>query len=306
MIGQMSAPFNRAQRPGLVNGVPTLVENRGGESTLGNFVADVQLWALEADGTRDVDITFMNPGGLRADINQGETTYREAANVQSFANTLVTVEMTGAQVKSVLEEQWQPATAARPFLKLGVNDELTYTYDPNAAEGSRITEIKLGGLTLDPAAMYTVGANSFLGGGGDNFTTFELEEMQATKADSGKVDLEAMVDYFEFLGATPASPDYAQRAVGVDVVSIVGDQATVKLSSLEFSTTEPEAGTVTVSLGGVDLVTAPVDPSFPDPATFDEIGRATVTFTIPAGATAASEFTITTPTGTTSSFRLPL
>ena len=50
MIGQTSAAFNRAQRPGLVNGVPTLVENRGGESTLGNFVADVQLWALEADG----------------------------------------------------------------------------------------------------------------------------------------------------------------------------------------------------------------------------------------------------------------
>ena len=38
---------------------------------------------------------------------------------------------------------------------------------------------------------------------------------------------------------------------------------------------------------------------------FDEIGRATVSFPIPAGATADSRFTITTPTGTTSSFVPP-
>jgi 5'-nucleotidase len=278
------------------------VENRGGESTLGNFVADVQLWALNDDGTRSVDITFMNPGGLRADINAGETTYREAADVQSFANTLVTVEMTGAQVKAVLEEQWQPAGASRPFLKLGVNEALSYTYDPTAAQGSHIIDIFLDGLPLDLAAKYTVGANSFLGGGGDNFTTFALDEVKATKADSGKIDLEAMVDYFEVFGS--AAPDYAQRAVGVDLVSIVGDQATLNLSSLDFSTTEPKAGSVTVSFNGVALASVPVDPGFPDPATFDEIGRATVTFTIPAAATADSEFVVTTLTGTTSSFML--
>lgn len=304
VIGQADAAFNRAQQPGLVNGVPALVENRGGESTLGNFVADVQLWALEADGTRSVDITFMNPGGLRADIDAGDTTYREAANVQSFANTLVTVEMTGAQVKAVLEEQWQPTGASRPFLKLGVNSELAYTYDPTAAQGSHITEIFLGGAPLDLTATYTVGANSFLGGGGDNFTTFALPEVAATKADSGKIDLEAMVDYFEAFGS--AAPDYGQRAVGVDVASLAGGSATLNLSSLEFSTTEPEAGTVTVSLDGVELDTEVVDPSFPSPSTFDEIGRATVSFAIPAGATADSQFTITTPVGTEVKFTLPL
>jgi 5'-nucleotidase len=304
VIGTTDAAFNRAQQPGIVNGQPALVENRGGESTLGNFVADVQLWALEVDGTRDVDITFMNPGGLRADIDAGDTTYREAANVQSFANTLVTVEMTGAQVKAVLEQQWQPDGASRPFLKLGVNEGLSYTYDPTAAQGSHITEIYLDGAPLDLTAMYTVGANSFLGGGGDNFTTFALPEVAATKADSGKIDLEAMVDYFETFGS--AAPDYAQRAVGVDVVGIAGGTATLNLSSLDFSTTEPKAGTVTVSFDGVVLDTETVDPSFPDPSTFDEIGRATVSFAIPAGATAASEFTLTTTTGTEITFTLPL
>src|SRR5690606_16448774 len=137
--------FMRAQRPGVVNGQPGLVENRGGESTLGNFAADVQLWSLnDDDQDRGVQITFMYPGGLRADIDGDGTTYREAANVQPFANTLVTLDLTGAQVKSILEEQWQPAGASRPFLKLGVNEALTYTYDPTAAQGSHITEIFLG------------------------------------------------------------------------------------------------------------------------------------------------------------------
>lgn len=302
VIGTADGAFNRAQRPGVVNGAPALVENRGGESTLGNFVADVQLWALNEDGTRSVDITFMNPGGLRADINAGDTTYREAANVQSFANTLVTLDLTGAQIKGILEEQWQPAGASRPFLRLGVNDALTYTHDPTAAQGAHITEIFLGGVPLDLTATYSVGANSFLAAGGDNFVTFR---QGVNKADSGKIDLEAMVDYFQTFGS--AAPDYAQRAVGVDVLSVAGGQATVNLSSLDFSTAaDLKAGTVTVSLDGSVLTTATVDPSFPDPATFDEIGRATVVFTIPAGATAESRFVITTPTGTTSSFTLPL
>ena len=303
VIGTTYAAFNRAQRPGTVNGQPALVENRGGESTLGNFVADVQLWSLnEDDQDRGVQITFMNPGGLRADIDAGATTYREAANVQSFANTLVTLDLTGAQIKGILEEQWQPAGASRPFLKLGVNEALTYTYDPTAAQGSHIIDIFLDGVPLDPAATYKVGANSFLAAGGDNFITFRSGQRTRptpARSTSKRWSTTSRLRH----GRTP---DYAQRAVGVDVVSIVGDQATVNLSSLDFSTTEPKAGTVTVSLGGVDLATATVDPAFPTPNTFDEIGRATVTFTIPAGATAASRFIITTPTGTTSSFTLPL
>ena len=303
VIGQAEGALNRAQRPGTVNGQPAQVENRGGESTLGNFVADVQLWSLnEDDQDRGVQITFMNPGGLRADINAGDTTYREAANVQSFANTLVTLDLTGDQIRRILEEQWQPAGASRPFLKLGVNKALMYTYDPTAAQGSHITEIFLNGVALDPDTTYKVGANSFLASGGDNFVTFREG---TNKADTGKIDLEAMVDYFETFGG--ATPDYAQRAVGVDVVSVAGGQATVNLSSLDFSTTEPKAGTVTVALeDGTVLANATVDPSYPTPNTFDEIGRATVTFPVPAGATAETRFVITTPTGTTSSFTLPL
>lgn len=207
-VGDITADFNRARQT-------AGSENRGGESTIGNFVADVQKWSTDAD------IALMNPGGIRANLAyasagasdpDGNVTYREAATVQPFANTLVTLTLTGAQLKGVLEEQWQPAGSARPFLKLGVSKGLVYTYDPAGAQGSRVTSITLDGTPIDPAAEYTVAANSFLAAGGDNFSTFK---QGAGKRDTGKIDLQSMVDWFD--ANKTASPDYAQRAVGVAV-----------------------------------------------------------------------------------------
>ena len=286
-------------------GATSFPENRGGESTLGNFVADVQKWALNQNTSRPVDIAFMNPGGLRADIDAGEVTYKEAANVQPFANTLVKMDLTAAQIKTVLEQQWQPASASRPFLKLGVNKELTYTYNPTAPAGSRITEILLNGVPLSPTGTYSVGVNSFLAAGGDNF--FELAN-GTNKADSGQVDLEAMVDYFAAAPGQTVSPDLAQRAVGVRVSGDadgfdVGDTVTVNLSSLEFTRDEPAAGTVAISLGATQLGSAPVTRSYTTGT--DETGTATVQFIIPAGVTGLTRFAITVPaTGTTSSFTI--
>lgn len=299
VLGQASGDFLRA-----TSAVP-FSENRGGESTLGNFVADVQRWSLNEDGTRNVQITFMNPGGLRDDLLGGEVTYKEAAAVQPFANTLVSMQLTGAQIKSVLEEQWQPVGASRPFLKLGVNKEFEYTYNPAGPAGNRITEMLLNGIPIDPTdttTTYSVGVNSFLASGGDNFFTLNSG---ANKADSGKVDLESMVDYFAEFGT--ATPDVAQRAVGVMVSPAdadgydVGDQVTVQLSSLDFSRNETGAGTVEVKLGAAVLGTAEVNRTL-TPAS-DEIGKATVTFNIPAGAVGPTRFDINVPTtGTTSSF----
>ncbi|MCI1017469.1 ExeM/NucH family extracellular endonuclease [Microbacterium sp. C5A9] len=294
-VGDITADFNRARQ---TNGS----ENRGGESTIGNFVADVQKWSTGAD------IALMNPGGIRANLAyassnandpNGNVTYREAATVQPFANTLVTLTLTGAQLKSVLEEQWQPAGSARPFLKLGVSEGLVYTYDPAAAQGSRVTSITLDGTAIDPAANYTVAANSFLAGGGDNFSTFA---QGSGKRDTGKIDLQSMVDWFD--ANKTATPDLAQRAVGVSVSApdadgySAGDQVTVALSSLAFSAGEQAPGEVTLSLGGTQLATGAVDPTIVD--TTDEVGRATLTFTVPSGVFGEQQLTVAVAgTGTT-------
>lgn len=295
-VGDITADFNRARQSDGTS------ENRGGESTLGNFVADVQKWSTGAD------IALMNPGGLRANLTYassgatdpaGNVTYREAATVQPFANTLVTLTLTGAELKAVLEEQWQPAGAARPFLKLGVSEGLVYTYDPAAAQGSRITSITLDGTPIDPGADYTVAANSFLAAGGDNFLSFREG---ADKRDTGKIDLQSMVDWFD--ANETATPDYAQRAVGVAISPAdadgysAGDQVTVSLSSLAFSAGEPAPGEVTLSLGDTQLAAGAIDPTVVN--TTDEVGRASLTFTVPSGVFGEQQLTVAVAsTGTT-------
>ena len=133
---------------------PSFPENRGGESTLGNLVADVQRWSLNEDGTRNVDIAFMNPGGLRADLDAGEVTYREAANVQPFANTLVTLTLTRSADQDgaggAVAARGRDATVPQARVQQGVDLHLR----PDGRPGTHITEILLNGKPIDPTATY--------------------------------------------------------------------------------------------------------------------------------------------------------
>ncbi|QNO37625.1 ExeM/NucH family extracellular endonuclease [Protaetiibacter sp. SSC-01] len=279
-------------------------ENRGGESLIGNLIADAQLAATADLAT---DLAIMNPGGIRADLvyagtgegdPDGNVTYAEAALIQPFANTLVTLNLTGAQLKQVLEEQWQPAGAARPYLKLGLSQGLEYVYDPAAPAGSHITSITLNGEPVTDGQVLKVVTNSFLAAGGDNFAT--LAE-GTDVADSGRVDLDAFVAY---IGEnSPVTPDLAQRAVGATlsapadgVAYQAGEQVTAELSSLLFSTGGPESGEATISLGGEVLGSGAVTRTIVN--TTDEQGQATVTFTVPEGVEGTQVLTITGPGGT--------
>ncbi|MFC7613243.1 5'-nucleotidase C-terminal domain-containing protein [Actinokineospora soli] len=189
-------------------------EDRGKESALGNFIADVQLAGTAPAGRGGAQIAFMNPGGLRADLvhaPDGVVTYAEAFAVQPFANDVVTKSYTGAQIKQVLEEQWQPAGASRPLLWLGVSKGFRYMYLPENPAGSRITGMWLSDKPIDPAATYRVTVNSFLASGGDNFRTLAGGTNPAT---TGNNDLTMLVDYFA--ANSPITADPAPRSsIGV-------------------------------------------------------------------------------------------
>ncbi|MFL4479780.1 bifunctional metallophosphatase/5'-nucleotidase [Paeniglutamicibacter sp. ORCA_105] len=189
-IGNISASILRGGSNG---------SDRGVESTLGNLVADVHLWATSNKdfGGIPAQIAFMNPGGLRADMlfgTDGTVTYKDAASVQPFGNTLFTMDLTGVQIKSVLEEQWQPEGSSRPKLHLGISEGFSYTYDPNAGRGAHISSMSYQGEPVADDAVFRIVTNSFLASGGDNFFTFA----EGTNvADSGQIDLVAGIEYFQ-------------------------------------------------------------------------------------------------------------
>jgi 5'-nucleotidase len=282
-----------------------VTENRGAESTLGNEVADAQLWATQDLGT---ELALMNPGGLRANLMfassgaldpAGNLTFREAANVQPFANTLVAVTLTGDQLRSVLEQQWQPSGSSRPFLKLGVSSTLEYDYDPTRSVGQRIGTMVLNNAVVTADQQIRVVVNSFLAAGGDNFATIA----QGTqRADSGRIDLQAFVDYVRAF--TPVGPDFAQRSVGVSLSApdidgySAGDQVTATLSSLLFTNQGDREADVVVKLDDTILGLAPIDASIV--ARGDETGQATVTFTVPEGVSGPQRLEVTVPDNGTS------
>ena len=279
-------------------------ENRGGESTLSNLIADVDEWAVKDLGAQ---IGLHNPGGTRADLKYassgagdpaGNVTYKEAANVQPFANTLVTLNLTGGQLKQVLEEQWQPAGLSRPYLKPGVSKELSYTYDPVAASGSHITAMCLNGARITDAQVIKVATNAFLAAGGDQFFTLAKG---TNVQDSGRIDLQSVVAYMA--ANSPVSPAYAQRAVGVTVAApasgtayATGETVSVKVSSMLFSKAGPTSGDASLAIGGQTLATEAL--SFTITNAYDEQGQATLEFTVPKGLYGPQRATITGPGGT--------
>ena len=315
-LGEIAGEFSRAK---LADGT---TENRGGESTLGNLVAEVQRWATESPTSGSAQIAFMNPGGLREDIKSAAgypstLTFRQAAGVQPFANTLVNMDLTGAQIESLLEEQWQPAGADRPFLRLGISEGFTYAYTPPPAgspggTAGEVTGMWLDGVPVDDATVYSVTVNSFLAAGGDGFTT--LTE-GAGPQDTGQTDLEAMVDYMaEFAADDPLPVDYSQRSIGTVFPAgapasyAPGDTVEADLTSLSMTgPVDVHDDEVVVSLDGQDLGTFPVDTTVQTGLPgFDEAGTASMSVVLPADtAPGAAELTVTgAATGT--EIRVPI
>ena len=202
---------------------------RNVESPMSNLVA--QMFADVLGGDDPEFIGVQNPGGTRDSFDKGDVTFREAALTLPFANSLFTTQLTGAQFKTVLEQQWQRDAEgnapSRPFLALGLSDNVSYTYDESLPEGSRITSIAINGEPIDPDKLYTFGSGSFLIAGGDNFREFAKG---VNTADTGLSDLGAWVAYVGL--ASPLSPDYSMRGVSAripDGVVVEGGDA------LEFS-----------------------------------------------------------------------
>lgn len=171
---------------GVAQGDINRTETPAGESALGNLIADAQRVATDAQ------ISFMNPGGIRADLASGEVTWGELFAIQPFANDLVSMDLTGAQIKTLLEQQWIGQSYTRLLKPSGIR----YSWSASRPEGNRVIEIHdAGGAPINPAAIYRVTVNFFLAGGGDNFTILTEGQNRVV----GPVDLDALVDYIEAL-----------------------------------------------------------------------------------------------------------
>jgi 5'-nucleotidase len=186
-----------------------LIRTATGESTLGDVIADAQLAATASATTGNAVIAFMNPGGIRSDLlasaissggeAPGEVTYGEAFTVQPFGNSLVTKTMTGAQIRSLLQQQFNGCGGQTVNRTLQISASLKYEKSATALPASptpadcanQIGVISINGTAIDPATSYRVTMNNFLASGGDGFTVFN----GGTDVLGGAQDIDALVEY---------------------------------------------------------------------------------------------------------------
>ncbi|MGA2162141.1 MAG: bifunctional metallophosphatase/5'-nucleotidase [Methanoregula sp.] len=156
-------------------------ENSAGESAMGDLVADGERAAMKTD------VGFETSGDIFADLSQGTITWNDLYDVQPAAGTVMSMTLSGVQIRQALEQQWQEPLPPDNLIVSG----LAYTYDAAQPAGSKVTAVTIHGVPLNPNTNYTVSTVGFLAMGGDGYTTFEEGQTMTY----GPVDVDALVSY---------------------------------------------------------------------------------------------------------------
>ncbi|HYF06294.1 MAG TPA: bifunctional UDP-sugar hydrolase/5'-nucleotidase [Acetobacteraceae bacterium] len=135
------------------------------EAAIGNLVAD----ALRAHFSADA--ALINGGGLRGnrEYPAGHVfTRRDLLGEMPFGNTVMLLELTGAELLGVLEHglaEVEHAAGRYPQVS-----GLAVLFNPDAPAGQRVQEVTVGGQPLDPARRYRLATTDYLFNGGDGYT----------------------------------------------------------------------------------------------------------------------------------------
>lgn len=130
------------------------------ESSIGNLLTD---FMREASGS---DIAFLNSGAIRADLRAGDITLEQLINVYPFADNLTVIQLTGKQIKELIEY-----SLTLPY-GIGQVSGLKIKYDSSKKEMNRLIDIKFKNNDLINSKKYTIATSGYLSKGGDGFFIF--------------------------------------------------------------------------------------------------------------------------------------
>lgn len=137
---------------------------RFGETNLGNLITDAMIDETGAD------LAITNGGGIRASISAGDITKGDIVSVLPFGNYIVTKQLTGGQIKEILEfgvRSYGESLGGFPHV-----GGIKFVVDPSRPVGDRIISLTINGEALDMNKTYIVATNDFTGSGGDDYPCF--------------------------------------------------------------------------------------------------------------------------------------
>jgi 5'-nucleotidase/UDP-sugar diphosphatase len=158
------------------------------EHPLGRLVADAMLWSTGAD------VALMNRGGIRAAIPRGPLTPRIIYQAIPFEEHLFVLEVTGAELRDILETGMQ---GRRRDMEIG---GLTATRNQTMPDGQKMSDILVGGEPWNPDSIYSLVTTGYLAQGNVGY-----EIMLEHEAVPANITLmEAVSGYIEELGEIEA------------------------------------------------------------------------------------------------------
>ena len=135
-------------------------------------------------GVKTADFALQNAGGTREDIRAGSMTFDTAYSLLPFTNTLVTIDMTGAQVVQLLEEVLAYTLTATGSGAYPYGYGIRFDVDASKPEGQRFSSVEINSrmegdwIAIDSETVYVMTCNSYIGSGKDGY--FLLETLEAT------------------------------------------------------------------------------------------------------------------------------
>ena len=171
---------------------------RGGETAMGNLIADAMRKAVGAD------IAITNGGGIRGNkvyAEGSQLTRRDILTELPFGNKTLLLEVDGAMVKAALENgvsKVEDSQGRFPHVS-----GLTFSYDKSKPAGSRVTAIMIGGKPLDESAKFKLAANDYIAGGGDGYRMLRKAKILLGDLD-GKLMANDVMAYIRAAGSVEA------------------------------------------------------------------------------------------------------
>ncbi len=183
----------------------TMDEDNGKVLSNGSQIAPLVVKAMyeKAKEYGGCDFAIQNAGGIRISIPEGNVTVGEIMQMLPFGNTLVTVQMQGSDIKTMLENAVDRSyiqkenTGAFPYLS-----NAKMSIDTTQPKWSRIVELKVkegdSWVDLDPDKTYRIATNSYMASGGDYYQ--EMVDDATDKYDTGFVYANIFIEYVQKVG----------------------------------------------------------------------------------------------------------
>jgi 5'-nucleotidase len=179
-------------------------DDNDAESPAADLIADSMLAATRSPQLGGAQIALVNATGVRIGMPGGDIRYAEAFQMMPFGNNLLVMTLTGAQLKTVLEQQYssENIAAAKRVPVLAPSEGFTYAVDLARPSLDRVLNMRLKGVPVDPAGRYRVVVNNYVASGGDGLVGFKAG---SDVTDTGIIDLDAFIAWIA-PGRAPPEP----------------------------------------------------------------------------------------------------